>query len=174
MKFSILTFGCKVNQYDSQEMREALGASLQEASRGETADIVVVNTCTVTAEADRQARQAMRRIRRKNPSARIIASGCYARRAAEVLVKDGLADAVARGTGPGPLLDALGLAAPDSTERKGIGGFAGHTRAFVKVQDGCDRRCSFCIVPLVRGKSESRPAEIIIDEVRRLAAGGVP
>ena len=174
MKFSILTFGCKVNQYDSQEMREALGAFMEEAHRGEPAEVVVVNTCTVTAEADRQSRQAMRRLRRTNPSARIIASGCYARRASEELLKDGLADAVARGTGPGPLLDALGLSAPKNSGRRGIGGFAGHARAFVKVQDGCDRRCAFCIVPLVRGKSESRPAGDIINEVRGLAGGGVP
>ena len=174
MKFSILTFGCKVNQYDSQEMREALGSFLEEAQKGEKAGVVVVNTCTVTAEADRQSRQAMRRIRRSNPEARIIASGCYARRASEELLKEGLADAVVQGTGPGPLLDALGMSSRRAVERRGIAGFAGHTRAFVKVQDGCDRRCAFCIVPAVRGKSESRFALEITEEVRGLAVGGVP
>jgi threonylcarbamoyladenosine tRNA methylthiotransferase MtaB len=174
MKFSILTFGCKVNQYDSQEMREALGVFMSEAGRGEKAEVVVVNTCTVTAEADRQSRQAMRRLRRANPRAKIIASGCYARRASDELLKEGLADVVVQGTGPGPLLDALGMPERKGAPGHGIGAFAGHARAFVKVQDGCDRRCAFCIVPAVRGKSESRPAREIIAEIQGLARGGVP
>ena len=147
---------------------------MSEAGRGEKAEVVVVNTCTVTAEADRQSRQAMRRIRRGNPGAKIIASGCYARRASDELIGEGLADAVVQGTGPGPLLDALGMPGKKGAPRRGIGGFAGHARAFVKVQDGCDRRCAFCIVPSVRGKSESRPAIEIIEEIRGLARGGVP
>ncbi len=169
VKYSILTFGCKVNQYDGQAMREALGAFFEEAAPGERADIVVVNTCTVTSEADRQGRQAMRRARRDHPGAAIVAAGCYARRMEGESGTGGLADLVARGPGAGPVIDALGLAARG---RRGIASFRGHSRAFVKVQDGCDRRCSFCVVPSVRGRSVSRPAREIAAEVGGLAGAG--
>ena len=173
LTFSTVTFGCKVNQYETQMMREQLGVFFAEAGEGERAGVVIVNTCSVTAEADRQARQAMRRARTRNPGALIVAAGCYARRPGVDLVAEGLADRVVERPAAEALLAALNLPATGAVAG-GITRFDGHTRAFVKVQDGCDRRCSFCVIPLIRGDSVSRPLTDLVDEVRRLAAGGVP
>ncbi|MEK7477435.1 MAG: MiaB/RimO family radical SAM methylthiotransferase [Candidatus Coatesbacteria bacterium] len=172
--FSVLTFGCKVNQYETQLMRETLGDLWTEAAPNGPVDLILVNTCAVTAEAERQGRQALRRARQRHPGARVVAAGCFARRPGVDLVAEGLADAVVAGTGPAALLAALGIPAA-LPARSGISRpAAGHSRAFVKVQDGCDRRCTFCVVPLVRGRSVSRPAGEIHDEVIGLAASGVP
>jgi threonylcarbamoyladenosine tRNA methylthiotransferase MtaB len=171
VKYRTQTLGCKVNQYETQAMRELLGESWSEAAPGEKAGLVLVNTCAVTAEAERQSRQALRKARRDNPNARIVAAGCAAARPGVDLVSEGLADVVLRHPSPGDLPLALGL---PGGARPGISRFDGHSRAFVKVQDGCDRRCSFCIVPSVRGDSVSRPAVEVLEEVSRLVAGGVP
>jgi len=178
VKFRTVSFGCKVNQYETQMMREVAGAFFEEAGDGEAPDAVLVNTCSVTAEADRQARQALRRARKKFPDARVIAAGCYARRPGVDLVGDGLADRIVAAPTSDAILAAFDLAdgplAKTAPAEAGITRFDGHTRAFVKVQDGCDRRCSFCVVPLIRGESTSRPAADVAAEVGRLAAGGVP
>ena len=199
LKYRTLTLGCKVNQYETQAMRELLGAFLPEAGKSDAAGLVVVNTCAVTAEAERQSRQALRRARRDNPQARIVATGCSAARPGVDYVAEGLADVVVRHPSPDNLLAALGMAgtpaaggsgatpsaAPAAAggsgatptaapAAAGISRFDGHSRAFVKVQDGCDRRCTFCVVPQVRGNSSSRPVNEVVAEVGRLAAGGVP
>jgi len=172
-----LTFGCKANQYDTQLLREALsGCGLVEVD-GDTADLVVVNTCTVTAEAGRKARQAIRRVGREGPGARIVVTGCLAETEAEALGDLPGVDWVQgpeAARRPGGLLEALGLvpAAEGAQVAGGIATFAGHSRAFVKIQDGCDQSCSFCIVPHARGPSRSRRPEELEVEVARLVEAG--
>lgn len=174
MKFQTVTFGCKVNQYETQMMRELLGQFFEEAGRGERADLVLINTCSVTAEADRQARQAMRRARTRQPGAKVVVAGCYARRPGVDLVAEGLADSVVSAPSAEALLTALGLGGVRPVPTDGITKFDGHARAFVKVQDGCDRRCSFCVIPLIRGDSTSRPVAELVREITGLAVSGVP
>ncbi len=174
MKYSIVTFGCKVNQYEAQVMRETLGGFFTEATDDECADVVLVNTCSVTAEADRQSRQAMRRARKKHPHARVIAAGCYARRVNASLIRDGLADRVVDSPSAESLAAALDREIKGGFAPAGISRFDDHSRVFVKVQDGCDRSCSFCVVPLVRGESVSRPAGEVVAEIGRLVECGAP
>ncbi|GAG04108.1 unnamed protein product, partial [marine sediment metagenome] len=164
------TLGCKVNQYETQLVRQALLASgYAEAGEGEPADLCVVNTCTVTAEGDAKSRQVIRRLARRNPRARILVMGCYASRAPEeVAALPGVSEVVSdRRELPG-LLACLGVANLPT----GIDSFGTRHRAYVKVQDGCLLRCSFCIIPHVRPQLTSRPLEQILEEVRRLVDHG--
>ena len=163
MRVSVATLGCKVNQYESraiEELLEARGHVL--VPFGEPADAVVVNTCTVTHRSDSDARALLRRARRVNPGARIVATGCYAQMDPEALVAVG-ADAVL-GTGEkAEVPDALETparrqGAPGDRSRGqvlSVGAFPGRARAFLKVQDGCDCSCAYCIVPHARGASRS-------------------
>lgn len=171
-----ITFGCKANQYDTQVLREALlrrGWSEQERE----ADLVVLNTCTVTAEAGRKARQMARRIAREQPQARIAMTGCLAESEPEILRElPGVEWVLGNGEAKRPVnfLRDLGLEL-DPEELgvpAGISEFAGHTRAFLKIQDGCDMACAFCIIPSVRGRSRSRSTAELVAEVRRLVASG--
>ena len=176
--FYIATFGCKVNQYDSQAVREELlAAGLEEAALSDGPDFVIVNTCTVTAAADGKARRFVRRVERELPTCRVIVTGCMVDRDAEQFEnlpgvwrvlnneqKPDIAGIIASETTDA---DAHVLRKADAVE--GISGFAGRTRAFVKVQDGCDAWCTYCIVPSVRGKPRSRPMSEVLEEVRRLA-----
>lgn len=170
--FQITTFGCKANQYDSQLWRATLeNAGLRYDE--DKADIFLVNTCSVTSAAEQQARQTVRKIVRNNPSAKIIIIGCYGQLAASILEKiDGVGLVLGRHSKEtaGQLLQWLGNS-PDKLPSK-IKIFHGHTRAFIKVQDGCNHRCSYCIVPLARGNSRSRPLDEILSEARDLAASG--
>jgi threonylcarbamoyladenosine tRNA methylthiotransferase MtaB len=165
------TFGCKVNQYDTQAIREGvLQAGYREVPAGEEADLHVVNTCTVTAEGDRKARQYIRKIARRDPSARIVVTGCAATRDPDrfrVLPGVHLVVSVAERD---RIAEILG--APPSPFR--ISRFDGHTRAFLKVQDGCDDPCTFCIIPRVRGEVRSRPPREVLEEARRLGGAGHP
>ena len=175
--FYIATFGCKVNQYDSQAVREELlAAGLEETALPDRPDFVIVNTCTVTAAADGKARRFVRRIARDAPACRVIVTGCMVDRDAEQF---GELPAVWRVLNNEQKPDIAGIIASETTDADactqtgavdGISGFAGRTRAFVKVQDGCDAWCTYCIVPSVRGKPRSRPMGEVLDEVRRLAA----
>ena len=147
-----VTLGCKVNQYETEFVREALaGIGYCDAAPDEPADLCLVNTCTVTAEGDAKSRQAIRRLARENPAARIVVMGCYATRAPdEVGALPGVAEVI---TDKRELPDWLGrFGVADVPE--GISRFAGHSRAFVKVQDGCLLRCSYCIIPHVRPQWE--------------------
>jgi len=170
------TFGCKVNQYETREIEELLErAGCTAAGDGQAADLVIVNTCVVTAEASRQCRQAIRRLRRENPQARLIVTGCYAAapERAEVEAADAAALVVAdKAALLRRLADDLALPAADGATLGGISRFAGHTRAFVKIQSGCDQYCSYCIIPHVRGRPWSRPSDEVVEEVRRLTAAG--
>ena len=171
-----ITFGCKANQYDTQVLREAL-LRRGWSERDQQADLVVLNTCTVTAEAGRKARQMARRIAREQPSARIAITGCLAESEPEILRElPGVEWVLGNGEAKLPVnfLRDLGLEL-DPEELgvpAGISEFAGHTRAFLKIQDGCDMACAFCIIPTVRGRSRSRPIAELTAEVRRLVASG--
>src|SRR4249920_926871 len=170
MKLRTVTLGCKVNQYETEFVREGLlGAGYNDAADDDQADLCIVNTCTVTNEGDSKSRQAIRRLARKNPGAKIVVMGCYATRAPEeVAALPGVSQVV---TDKRELPDLLGRFGVTDIPT-GISGFGRRHRAYVKVQDGCLLRCSFCIIPHVRPNLTSRPAEHILDEVRRLVDNG--
>jgi threonylcarbamoyladenosine tRNA methylthiotransferase MtaB len=180
MAVEVVTFGCRLNITESETLRRHAEA----AGLGE---VVVVNTCAVTAEATRQARQSIRRIARENPNARIVVTGCAAQvepeafaampEVAKVLGNDEKMKAETWG----PLLK-LGAAsekivvndimAVKETALHLIDGLRGHTRAFVQVQNGCDHRCTFCIIPYGRGNSRSVPMGAVVEQVRNLVGHG--
>lgn len=178
---AFITFGCKVNQYDAEALREAaLALGYEEAPPAERADVYVVTTCTVTAEGFAKSRRAVLRAARRSPGSKILVVGCSTeedRRSLGPLPQIALAGGnEAKALVPGFLSGewAPGRPAPEARElwTRGIERFHGRTRACVKVQDGCDRFCSFCIVPLVRGRSRSRPPGDVVEEARRLAGNG--
>ena len=174
----LVTFGCRLNAYESEVMREhAASAGLDDA--------IIVNTCAVTAEAERQARQTIRRLRRENPGSRLIVTGCaaqvdpqgYAAMAEvdTVLGNDTKLEAApwhALADGKGEHVQVNDIMTVRETAGHLIGGFDGRARAFVQVQNGCDHRCTFCIIPYGRGNSRSVPIGAIVDEARRLVAQG--
>jgi threonylcarbamoyladenosine tRNA methylthiotransferase MtaB len=170
MKLRTLTLGCKVNQYETEYVREGLlGIGYEDARDEESAELCIVNTCTVTNEGDAKSRQAIRRLARKNPGAKIVVMGCYATRAPdEVAALPGVSQVV---TDKRELPDLLGRFGVTDVPT-GISGFGRRHRAYVKVQDGCMLRCSFCIIPHVRPQLTSRTVEHIVDEVRRLVDRG--
>ena len=173
----LLTFGCRLNLYESEVMR---GHAAQAQAEGE---LVIVNTCAVTAEAERQARQAIRRAHRDKPEARIVVTGCAAQldparwralpgvarvigNTEKLRPESWTAAALDAGDAVSDIMQARETAAHLVTE------FAGRARAFVQVQQGCDHRCSFCIIPFGRGPSRSVPIGAIVEQVRALVARG--
>lgn len=164
------TLGCKVNQYETQFLREGLlGIGYEDAAPEQPADLCVINTCTVTAEGDSKSRQVIRRMHRQNPAARIVVMGCYATRAPEeVLALPGVAEVITNKRELPDLLGRFGVVDIPT----GISGLTNRHRAYVKVQDGCLLRCSYCIIPSVRPDMYSRPMQDVLDEVRRLADRG--
>jgi threonylcarbamoyladenosine tRNA methylthiotransferase MtaB len=183
MKYSVITFGCRVNQADSLELETGLAARGATPAPPEQADVVIVNTCSVTATADQGARQTIRRVARQNPSARIVVTGCYATRdEAGVAALPNILRIVpnARKTDVVPLLlDELG---PTTAEHFGADegacgaplepGFAGRTAFTLRVQTGCDESCSYCIIPATRGAPRSRPWPEVHRELDRVVAAG--
>ena len=164
------TLGCKVNQYETEFVRQALVQSgFHDASEDEIADLCVINTCTVTSEGDSKSRQVIRRFARRNPGTRIIVMGCYATRAPQEV--GSLPAVVEVVTDKRELPDILGRLGVVNIPT-GLSGFGQRHRAYVKVQDGCMLRCSFCIIPHVRPRLESRDPDHIVDEAQRLVAGG--
>jgi len=165
-----VTLGCKVNQYETEYVREGLlGVGYRDGEQHEAADLCLVNTCTVTNEGDAKSRQVIRRLARDNPHARIIVMGCYATRApGEVAALPNVAEVV---TDKRELPDLLGRFGVVDIPT-GISSFGNRHRAYVKVQDGCLLRCSYCIIPQVRPALYSRPMPHILDEVRRLVDNG--
>ena len=186
-KFFIQTFGCRCNQADSAAIREGLlRQSLSECTEASEADFIIVNTCTVTHRSDQQVRQAIRSLHRKNRSSRIIVAGCYAERDPDALAalegvnmiignaaRERLPDILKEFSRADPAtiirppLDTLGQCSVQSMAQTG-----GKTRPLVKLQDGCDARCSYCIVPKVRGSGRSARPEDILAEIRSLADEG--
>ena len=179
-KPEIITFGCRLNTVESEVIRSAAGEA------GLT-DAVIVNTCAVTGEAVRQARQAIRRARRQNPDARIVVTGCAAQTESgtfaemdEVDLVLGNAEKLDRESYR-PELFAAGefekvrvndIFAARETAGHLVEGFEGRTRAFVQVQNGCDHRCTFCIIPYGRGNSRSVPMGDVVEQIRRLVENG--
>src|ERR1051326_2408954 len=191
-KFFISNFGCRASQSEGASIHEELLSSkaAQSASPYD-ADIVIVNSCTVTAEADRDVRQTIRRVASRNPKAQIIVTGCYAQRAPDELAELPQVRYVV-GNSHKPLVGELAVKLFDEDfsthgraetlcssiflERElkpaSHAGSAGRTRAVVKVQDGCNANCSFCIIPSVRGRSRSMEPDAALAEVRDLVARG--
>ncbi len=171
----IITFGCRLNAYESEVMRG-------HARAGGLGDAVIVNTCAVTAEAERQGRQAIRRARREHPEARLIVTGCAvqidpARYAAmpevdRVLGNEEKLKAESFLPGDAPRVAVNDIMSVRETAAHLIDGFAERTRAFVQVQQGCDHRCTFCIIPFGRGNSRSVPMGEVVAQVRALAERG--
>ena len=210
--FYIQQFGCRATQADGAAIeRQLLDRGCTAASESASADVVVVNTCTVTASADAQARDAIRKLHAANPAACVIVTGCYAQRAPEELAAlPGVSWVVGNSHKPQipDLLQTLSshpstpasvaffpaaaleadsmslLRAPakiltgnifDRTEFLSapvLGGEGNHTRPTLKIQDGCDSRCSYCVIPFVRGKSRSLPPEVVLQEIQRLSESG--
>jgi threonylcarbamoyladenosine tRNA methylthiotransferase MtaB len=171
MSVDVLTFGCRLNAYESEVMRGHAAAQ---------ADTIIVNTCAVTAEAERQARQAIRRAHRERPEARIVVTGCAAQiapdrwaslpgvarvlgNAEKLRAESWLPDA------PGAVSDIM---AARETAAHLVTEFAGRARAFVQVQQGCDYRCTFCVIPYGRGPNRSVPIGAVVEQVRTLVASG--
>jgi threonylcarbamoyladenosine tRNA methylthiotransferase MtaB len=165
----VITFGCRLNAFESEVIQRAAAAA-------GLIGAVIVNTCAVTAEAERQARQAIRRARRREPTARIIVTGCAAEiapdRYAALPEVDRVLDNRAKlrpqsySDGDLPLADLAESAAHL------VDGFEGKSRAYLQVQQGCDHRCTFCVIPYARGASRSVPMGVIADQARRLVATG--
>ena len=173
MRVYTKTFGCRVNQYETQALRERLGreAGSVDAEGFEDADVCVVNTCTVTAEADREALALLRRIGRRNPAARLFVTGCLVSRDA-ALVRAAAPHAQLVGNAEKASLPALLGCAP--APLGGVSGLAGRSRAFVKVQDGCNMSCAFCVIPSIRPELSSKSWPELLDEVRGLVDAGKP
>jgi threonylcarbamoyladenosine tRNA methylthiotransferase MtaB len=175
MNYSILTFGCRVNQADSMDIERELRHRGGRAVASSQADLVVVNSCSVTATADQGTRQAIRRVARENPSARIVVTGCYATRCPdELAVLPGVATIV-----PNDRKDWLVSDVMTTAERyAGADGPCGapflldRTALTIRVQTGCEERCSYCIIPTTRGTSRSKPIAQIVDELTRAEASG--
>lgn len=162
----LITLGCKVNQYETQLVREALRENgFREAADDEPADLCVVNTCTVTNTGDSKSRQVIRQLARKNPGTKTIVMGCYATRDPQAVSElPGVIEVV---TDRRELPDVLGRFGIVDMPA-GISEFEGHQRAFVKIQDGCILKCSYCIIPTVRPGLRSRRPIDIEEEIRRL------
>ena len=213
---AFITLGCKVNQYETQAIRESLAArGFVEANPEQAADLYVINTCTVTSVSDEKSRQYIKKVRRKNPHTTVVVTGCYAEADAETIKKmEGvdyvitkaeearLAEIVSRdtvhrvptlrrgetrGVTMLPSLDGRGKGegekgfsdgksifkrTEDSIYNLKISHFAGHTKAFLKIEDGCDMYCSYCIIPYVRGGIKSRMPYDILEEAKRLIQNG--
>jgi threonylcarbamoyladenosine tRNA methylthiotransferase MtaB len=177
-KVSFITLGCKVNQYETQSFRESfIRGPYQEAQGDEAADVYVVNACVVTHRAERESRSVIRRALRKNPNAKIIATGCLTEKSKAILSEIpgvSLVSNEEKNQVPfiGQGLPGASIPKPSSVQGMRISGFGGRARAFVKVQDGCALNCTFCIIPTVRGGLRSRKIADIRAEVEDLAGNG--
>jgi len=166
----LITLGCKVNQYETQLVRETLRENgYREALDDEHADLCIVNTCTVTNTGDSKSRQVIRQLARKNPGTKTIVMGCYATRDPQAVSE--LPNVIEVVTDKRELPDVLGRFGIVDMPA-GISEFEGHHRAFVKIQDGCILKCSYCIIPKVRPGIRSRRPIDIEDELRRLIDNG--
>lgn len=171
------TLGCKVNQYETQAIREQFQKNgFRELEDGEPADFCVINTCTVTHKADRDSFSLMRRARRQNPGAKLIVTGCLAQFDANKVKNISGVDLVVKNKDKNRIASLLNNSikyrASSIEHQSGITYFKNHTRAFLKIQDGCNYRCSYCKVRLVRGSSRSRKLSLLLKEARSLIQRG--
>jgi threonylcarbamoyladenosine tRNA methylthiotransferase MtaB len=170
VSIDVVTFGCRLNIVESEAIKHV----------ARNADAVVVNTCAVTAEAVRQARQTIRRIRRDQPQRQIIVTGCAAQSAPETFAAMTEVDRVLGNEEKlntdawceGPRVAVGDIMATRTMAPHRLDAFSGHTRAFVQVQNGCDHRCTFCIIPIGRGNSRALPVDDVLAQVRTLVARG--
>jgi threonylcarbamoyladenosine tRNA methylthiotransferase MtaB len=184
---ALITLGCKVNQYESAAMEEALIArGYRITGVGSKADVYIINTCTVTTKTDYQSRQLIRRAHKTNPEAQIIVTGCYAQVAPELLAqipgvslvlgnaeKQRVADLVDQSGGRSPARMILSEPGGETCfTDPPLHSFANRTRAFLKVQDGCESFCSYCIVPYARGRLRSLPPDEVLKRLRTLSESG--
>src|SRR5277367_6520036 len=182
MSVDVVTFGCRLNAAESEVIR-------REAQRAGLRDTVVINTCAVTAEAVRQARQTIRALRRERPQAKIVVTGCAAQTEPQTFLTMAEADRVLGnaekltatawaqtradfGLAEAPKAVVNDIMAVKETAAHLIEGFSGRTRAFVQVQNGCDHRCTFCVIPYGRGNSRSVPMGAVVGDVQRLVGNG--
>ena len=187
-KAALHNLGCKVNAYETEAMQQLLEAAGYEiVPFQDKADVYIINTCSVTNMADRKSRQMLHRAKKQNPDAVVVAAGCYVQAASEELKKDLAVDVI---IGNNKKQDLVGILEtyfsrqeerPDYVipigdtkeyEELKISRIADHTRAFIKVQDGCNQFCSYCIIPYTRGRVRSRRPEDVIREIETLAANG--
>ena len=185
-KAALHNLGCKVNAYETEAMQEILERNGYEiVPFEEKADIYIVNTCSVTNIADRKSRQMLHRARKRNPDAVVVAAGCYVQAAGQELLQDKAVDILIGNNEKENLPEILraweeehissyihDLTHEKEYERLHLSRTAGHTRAYVKIQDGCNQFCSYCIIPYTRGRVRSRSMGDILQEVRDLAANG--
>lgn len=187
MKTAFVTLGCKVNQYETNSLIEELkknGFSL--ALSNEEADVYIVNSCTVTAESSRKSRQALRKLRNEHPNAITVLTGCYSQAYKDELEAMTEADIILGNKTNTELVSAITAFTEDKkrainviSHKKddryssyGTASFEGHTRASIKIQDGCNRYCTYCIIPISRGFSRSRPLDEIKKELQTIAENG--
>jgi threonylcarbamoyladenosine tRNA methylthiotransferase MtaB len=180
--FYIATFGCRTNQADSAGIHnDFLRADYEEVQEAVKADVIIINSCTVTQRSDQQVRQFTRKIHRENPRARIILTGCYAQRDPDSVAQVEGVSLVAGNTEKNKLVQLMDLDGGKTSDAGSIFNrsfekkrsfnpssalpIGDKTRPLVKIQDGCDARCSYCIVPTVRGPSRSIPPELILEQV---------
>lgn len=170
-KFKIVSLGCRTNQYEAQAYHDQLVAlGYSQAKEEEEAEICIVNTCTVTESADSSSRHAIRQLARENEGAKLLVTGCFAERQPKAVESiEGVTHVIPNSKKE----DLLTTLFPeDALPEFSIKHFDAHTRAFVKVQDGCNSYCTYCIIPYVRGRSRSRPGQEIIEEIKGLVANG--
>jgi threonylcarbamoyladenosine tRNA methylthiotransferase MtaB len=185
MRIAITTLGCKINQYDSAVMQNRLGDKHSFVSFEERADCYVINTCTVTDRADREARQLVRRAKRLNPAAKVLVTGCYAQvnpddvaqvPGVDYVVGLNRLDDLLRFV-DAPRNDRPEVAVSDVKRERSVAVLGtqvlpGHTRAFLKIQEGCNYACTYCIIPTARGLSRSVPPREVIEQIKQLADAG--
>lgn len=186
-KAALHNLGCKVNSYETEAMQQLLeAAGYQIVDFEEKADVYIINTCSVTNVADKKSRQMLHRAKAKNPEALVVAAGCYAQAAGEKLLEDTAIDLVIgnnkkaelvqlleeRLAGREPQDAVIDISVAQEYEALHIERQADHTRAFIKVQDGCNQFCSYCIIPYARGRVRSRSLSDVLAEVARLADNG--
>lgn len=170
-KFTIATLGCRTNQYESQAYADQLKSlGFSPSSQDEIADLCIINTCTVTEMADKKSLSALRSLIRRNPGAKVIVTGCLAEREKKKLQEiEGVCMIVPNSAKKDLLSLALNI---ENLPEFKINRFESHTRAFVKIQDGCNSYCSYCIIPFVRGRSRSKTISAIVKEVEGLVENG--
>lgn len=185
MKFKLITLGCKVNSYESNALREIFFSKGYIESESDC-ELVVINTCSVTAVADQKSRQIIRREKRSNPKAIIAVMGCYSQKNADYAIKECKADIVVGTSNRNKLPELIEKFALNNSpivlvddnvrnfkyESFGVFTWPESTRAYIKVEDGCNNFCTYCIIPYTRGNVRSRPKQEIIDEITHLISKG--
>lgn len=186
MKASVLTLGCRVNQYESDAIAEMLASSgFEIVDFGEECDVSIVNTCTVTAESDRKSRQFSRRAKSVSPNTKVILTGCFAQVSPEEAKATGADCVIGNGNKEqvcsAALALAQGIACPDCVGDIALSPYdelrvsrPKRARTFIKIEDGCENKCAYCIIPRARGHVRSKKPEAVLEEVKAITSSGCP